>query len=77
MRQSNWRGEVYVDMPLPPALARWLANQGHDAVHACIYKWSYLPYGAVRLVYGFGDWRLDAVIERIIFVCIQYRVAAA
>ena len=22
-------------MPLPPALARWLANQGHDAVHAC------------------------------------------
>jgi predicted nuclease of predicted toxin-antitoxin system len=23
-----------VDMPLPPALARWLANQGHDAVHA-------------------------------------------
>ena len=23
-----------VDMPLPPALARWLAAQGHDAVHA-------------------------------------------
>jgi predicted nuclease of predicted toxin-antitoxin system len=22
-----------VDMPLPPALARWLAAQGHDAVH--------------------------------------------
>jgi predicted nuclease of predicted toxin-antitoxin system len=21
-------------MPLPPALARWLSNQGHDAVHA-------------------------------------------
>jgi predicted nuclease of predicted toxin-antitoxin system len=21
-------------MPLPPALARWLATQGHDAVHA-------------------------------------------
>jgi predicted nuclease of predicted toxin-antitoxin system len=23
-----------VDMPLPPALAVWLAGQGHDAVHA-------------------------------------------
>jgi predicted nuclease of predicted toxin-antitoxin system len=23
-----------VDMPLPPSLARWLATQGHDAVHA-------------------------------------------
>jgi predicted nuclease of predicted toxin-antitoxin system len=23
-----------VDMPLPPALAHWLAAQGHDAVHA-------------------------------------------
>jgi hypothetical protein len=23
-----------VDMPLPPALARWLAAQAHDAVHA-------------------------------------------
>jgi predicted nuclease of predicted toxin-antitoxin system len=23
-----------IDMPLPPALARWLAAQGHDAVHA-------------------------------------------
>jgi predicted nuclease of predicted toxin-antitoxin system len=23
-----------VDMPLPPALARWLTAQGHDAVHA-------------------------------------------
>jgi predicted nuclease of predicted toxin-antitoxin system len=23
-----------VDMPLPPALARWLATRGHDAVHA-------------------------------------------
>jgi predicted nuclease of predicted toxin-antitoxin system len=23
-----------VDMPLPPALAHWLATQGHDAVHA-------------------------------------------
>ena len=23
-----------VDMPLSPALARWLATQGHDAVHA-------------------------------------------
>jgi predicted nuclease of predicted toxin-antitoxin system len=23
-----------VDMPLPPALARWLSVQGHDAVHA-------------------------------------------
>jgi predicted nuclease of predicted toxin-antitoxin system len=23
-----------VDMPLPPALANWLATQGHDAVHA-------------------------------------------
>jgi hypothetical protein len=23
-----------VDMPLPPALARWLAAQGDDAVHA-------------------------------------------
>jgi predicted nuclease of predicted toxin-antitoxin system len=33
-RRSNWRGEILVDMPLPPALARWLATQGHDAVHA-------------------------------------------
>jgi predicted nuclease of predicted toxin-antitoxin system len=23
-----------VDMPLPPALAHWLATRGHDAVHA-------------------------------------------
>ena len=23
-----------VDMPLSPALARWLAEQGHDAIHA-------------------------------------------
>ncbi len=23
-----------VDMPLSPALARWLSSQGHDAVHA-------------------------------------------
>jgi predicted nuclease of predicted toxin-antitoxin system len=23
-----------VDVPLPPALARWLRTQGHDAVHA-------------------------------------------
>jgi predicted nuclease of predicted toxin-antitoxin system len=23
-----------VDMPLPPALAQWLATRGHDAVHA-------------------------------------------
>lgn len=23
-----------IDMPLPPALARWLATQGHDAIHA-------------------------------------------
>jgi predicted nuclease of predicted toxin-antitoxin system len=23
-----------VDMPLPPALAHWLATKGHDAVHA-------------------------------------------
>jgi len=23
-----------VDMPLPPALAQWLATQGHDTVHA-------------------------------------------
>ena len=23
-----------IDMPLPPAVARWLADQGHDAVHA-------------------------------------------
>jgi predicted nuclease of predicted toxin-antitoxin system len=34
MRLSNWLGEFLVDMPLPPALARWLAAQGHDAVHA-------------------------------------------
>ena len=24
-----------VDMPLSPALARWLEHEGHDAVHAC------------------------------------------
>ncbi len=24
-----------VDMPLSPALARWLEQEGHDAVHAC------------------------------------------
>ena len=23
-----------IDMPLPPAAARWLGEQGHDAVHA-------------------------------------------
>lgn len=23
-----------IDMPLPPAIAAWLVNQGHDAVHA-------------------------------------------
>jgi predicted nuclease of predicted toxin-antitoxin system len=23
-----------IDMPLPPAIARWLVDQGHDAVHA-------------------------------------------
>ena len=34
MRPSNWLGEILVDMPLPPALARWLTAQGHDAVHA-------------------------------------------
>jgi predicted nuclease of predicted toxin-antitoxin system len=34
MRLSNWLGEFLVEMPLPPALARWLAAQGHDAVHA-------------------------------------------
>jgi predicted nuclease of predicted toxin-antitoxin system len=26
--------KFFVDMPLPPALAQWLATQGHDAVHA-------------------------------------------
>ena len=34
MRLSNWLREISVDMPLPPALTRWLAAQGHDAVHA-------------------------------------------
>jgi predicted nuclease of predicted toxin-antitoxin system len=28
------RGEFLVDMPLSITLARWLAAQGHDAVHA-------------------------------------------
>jgi len=23
-----------IDMPLPPTLARWLSDRGHDAVHA-------------------------------------------
>ena len=26
--------EILVDMPLSPALAAWLADRGHDAVHA-------------------------------------------
>lgn len=36
LKRRRWKfpGEVPVDMPLSPTLARWLCEHGHDTIHA-------------------------------------------
>lgn len=36
-----------IDMPLSPSLAKWLANRGHDAVHAAAIHLEQAPDTAI------------------------------